>query len=292
MWNSRLTRWIVGKRENLFWGAGAAVALTVILLSCSTTNRTILAPPSIPGAEYVGSEECATCHEQIVRDFRTATHARLQKKRVVVSTTGAKGGIETRKEVVDLGCESCHGPGSLHVKAGGGAGTIINPRKSPETCFQCHLEVRAAFQLPHHHPVLEGKMSCADCHEVHKGIAIKAASTNIQQTLKAGGLAFLTKNETCFECHTQQRGPFVYEHEALRQGCTVCHSPHGSVNQRMLNERNATLCLKCHFQEQKEPGHIFIGDVDHSSFLQQGTCWSAGCHEQPHGSNVTPLLRY
>jgi hypothetical protein len=26
--------------------------------------------------------------------------------------------------------------------------------------------------------------------------------------------------------------------------------------------------------------------------LQQGTCWSAGCHEEPHGSNVTPLLRY
>jgi predicted CXXCH cytochrome family protein len=261
------------------------------LLSCSTTSRTILAPPSIPGAEFVGSEECATCHEQIVRDFRTATHARLQTKKVIVSKTGAKGS-ETPKETTDMGCESCHGPGSLHVKAGGGAGTIINPRKSPETCFQCHLEVRAAFALPHHHPVLEGKMSCADCHEVHKGIAIKGAPTNIQQKLKAGGFAFLSKNETCFECHTQQRGPFVYEHEALRQGCTVCHSPHGSVNQRLLNERNATLCLKCHFQEQKIPGHIFIGDVDHSNFLQQGTCWSAGCHEEPHGSNVTPLLRY
>jgi len=146
--------------------------------------------------------------------------------------------------------------------------------------------------LPHHHPVLEGKMSCSDCHEPHKGIATKGAPTNIQQTLKAGGLAFLSKNETCFECHTQQRGPFVYEHEAVRQGCSVCHTPHGSVNQRLLNERNATLCIKCHFQEQKIPGHIFIGEVDHSNFLQQGTCWSAGCHEEPHGSNVTPLLRY
>ena len=84
-----------------------------------------------------------------------------------------------------MGCESCHGPGSLHVKAGGGAGTIINPRKSPDTCFQCHLEVRAAFQLPHHHPVLEGKMSCSDCHEPHKGIAIKGAPTNIQQKLRS-----------------------------------------------------------------------------------------------------------
>jgi len=180
----------------------------------------------------------------------------------------------------------------LHVQAGGGVGTIINPRKSPDTCFQCHLDVRAAFQLPHHHPVLEGKMSCSDCHEPHKGIATAGVQTNIQQKLRTGGLAFLTRNETCFECHTQQRGPFVYEHEAVRQGCIVCHTPHGSVNQRLLNERNATLCIKCHFQEQKIPGHIFIGDVDHSNFLQQGTCWSAGCHEEPHGSNVTPLLRY
>ena len=281
-----------GKREKLLWGVGGTAALAVILLSCSTTNQTILAPPSIPGAEFVGSEQCATCHEEIVRDFRTATHARLQRtKREVVKGSGAKSSV-TVKESIDMGCESCHGPGSLHVKAGGGAGTIINPRKSPETCFQCHLEVRAQFQLPHHHPVLEGKMSCSDCHNPHKGIAIKGGGTNIQQALKAGGLGFLGKNETCFECHTAQRGPFVYEHEAVRQGCVVCHSPHGSVNQRLLNERNATLCLKCHFQEQKVPGHIFIGDVDHSNFLQQGTCWSAGCHEQPHGSNVTPLLRY
>ena len=150
-----------------------------------------------------------------------------------------------------MGCESCHGPGSLHVKAGGGAGTIVNPRKSPETCFQCHLEVRAAFQLPHHHPVLEGKMGCADCHEPHKGIAVKGAPTNIQQTLKAGGLAFMSKNETCFECHKQQRGQFVYEHEAVRQGCLVCHSPHGSVNQRLLNERNAT-------KSKKYPGRFSL----------------------------------
>src|ERR1043166_6544317 len=113
-----------GKREKILWGAGGAVALAVVLLSCSTTSRTILAPPSIPGAEFVGSEECATCHEEIVRDFRTATHARLQrKKRELVKTSGGKGSQAkgtTVKESIDMGCETCHGPGSLHVQAGGG----------------------------------------------------------------------------------------------------------------------------------------------------------------------------
>src|SRR5438067_3309837 len=276
----RLTRWFHGKRERLWWAVGGGVALTVVLLSCSNfeTTHAIMAPPSIPGAEFVGSEECATCHETITRDFRTATHARLKAE-------GANA--------KNMGCESCHGPGSLHVKAGGGRNVfIINPRKSPDTCFQCHLDVRAQFQLPHHHPVLEGKVSCADCHNPHKGIAIKGADTNIQQTLKGGGIAFLDQQETCFQCHTAQAGPFVFPHEAVRQGCTTCHSPHGSVNQRLLTERNATLCLKCHFQQQKFPGVILIGDVDHSPFLPQLACWSAGCHEAVHGSQVHPLLRY
>ena len=135
MRGSTVTRWVHGKRESLLWAAGGAVALAVILLSCSTTTRTILAPPSIPGAEFVGSEECATCHEQIVRDFRTATHARLQTKKLIVSKSSAKAGGETTNQSIDMGCESCHGPGSLHVQAGGKVGTIGAPQligKGPE----------------------------------------------------------------------------------------------------------------------------------------------------------------
>lgn len=279
MWHWRLARSIYGRREKLFWGAGAGVALTVILLSCSSfqTNRSILAPPAIPGAEFVGSEACETCHEPITRNFRTATHARLK----------AQG-----DNAKNIGCESCHGPGSLHVQSGGGPHTIINPRKSPDNCFQCHLEVRARFNLPHRHPVLENKVSCVDCHNPHVGMAIKGGATNLQQSLKGGGIAFLGGNETCFQCHKAQRGPFVFEHEAMRKGCVTCHSPHGSINQRMLTERNGTLCLKCHFQQQKSPGQIFIGDTDHTTFLPQGTCWSAGCHEAIHGSQTSAQLRY
>jgi predicted CXXCH cytochrome family protein len=242
------------------WAAGA-----VILLSCSTT-RVLLAPPSIPGAEFVGSESCETCHETITRDFHTATHARL---------------IVEGAEAKNIGCEACHGPGSLHVQSGGGLRTIVNPRRSPDTCFQCHLDARAQFTLPHHHPVLEGKVSCGDCHDPHKGSAIRS-----------GGTELAGPNETCFQCHTVQRGPYVFEHEALRQGCVTCHQPHGSVNQRMLAERNATLCLKCHFQEQTGAGTILIGGRDHSSFLARGTCWSAGCHEAVHGSHVSSSLRF
>ena len=155
-----------------------------------------MAPPTIPGAEFVGSEECATCHEAIVKGFATATHSRLKAQ-----GDNAKA----------MGCESCHGPGSLHVQSGGERSKIVNPRKSPATCFQCHTEVRAAFDLPHHHPVLEGKVSCSDCHNPHKGDAVKGGGTSMPQSVKGGGIAMLGANGTCLQCHTAQRGPFVFE---------------------------------------------------------------------------------
>jgi predicted CXXCH cytochrome family protein len=243
------------------------------MISCDTLNQTIMAPPSIPGATFVGSKACADCHEELVRDFKTAGHARLQ----------AKG-----KNAENAGCESCHGPGSLHVSSGGGARTIINPRKDPEACFKCHLEIRAKFSLPFRHAVLEGRMSCGDCHNPHKG-SVK----------KGGGATNLAgKNETCFQCHTAQRGPFVFQHEATREGCVVCHDPHGSVNQKMLVARNQMLCLKCHFQQQRVPGQaavpgaFLIGNFNHGEEVPRGTCWSGRCHEAVHGSQVNSHLRY
>jgi len=252
--------------------------LIVSLNSCSTITRTVVVPCEIPGATFVGNKGCFDCHTNISRMFPYSPHARVH--------------VESAQFKGQAGCESCHGPGSLHVQSGGGAKTIINPRKDPETCFQCHLEVRAKFQLPHHHPVLEGKVSCVDCHNPHKGRAIKGGGTSGMQSVKGGGMALLSQNETCFQCHAAQQGPFVFEHEAVREGCISCHSPHGSVNQRMLNERSATLCLKCHVQQQLTNGRIYIGDGDHTTRLTQGTCWSAGCHEAVHGSQVNGHFRY
>lgn len=245
---------------------GLGLVLVTAVISCGTLNRPLAMPPQIPGATFVGSQECSTCHEEITRFFPTATHARL-----VAPGTNA----------MNMGCEGCHGPGSIHSQAGGGAHNIVNPGKSPEVCFQCHLDKRGQFNLPYRHPVLEGKMTCSDCHEPHRGTA-----------LTAGGTALLNERNICEKCHTRQMGPFVFEHEAMREGCTSCHAVHGSVNAKLLKERNQNLCLKCHFQRQTTPGTILIGDFDHGRFLSRGTCWSAGCHEAVHGSQVTTFLRF
>jgi predicted CXXCH cytochrome family protein len=276
---SVLRRW----RRGLVLASGAAVLL-LAAISCRSVNRSVVLLPDVPGAKYIGSKECEQCHDKIYRDFATADHSRL---------------IAEGPNALNAGCESCHGPCSLHSESGGevkppysfaagrpaansfGARVIVDPPRSKETvCFQCHSDVRGQFNLPSHHPVPEGKMSCVDCHPPHKG-----------SIYRGGGTALLSENENCFRCHPNQRGPYVFEHEASREGCTVCHTAHGSVNAKMLTVRDANLCMKCHFQ-QVSGGVILIGGSDHTLRVQQGTCWTAGCHEAVHGSRVSSSLRF
>ncbi|HSU53705.1 MAG TPA: cytochrome c3 family protein [Candidatus Dormibacteraeota bacterium] len=243
----------------------------VLLISCSSLERTVLAPPEIAGASYVGNKACYECHTNITRMFSASAHARVH--------------LEDAKLVGQTGCESCHGPGSKHIEAGGGRGKfIVNPGKEPSVCFQCHLQTQAEFNLPQHHPVVEGRMNCLQCHDPHGSDIFKPSG---------GGLAMARRNESCGTCHREQTRPFVFEHEALREGCTTCHNPHGSINRKLLVEPDANLCLKCHAQVQHQAaGEIYIGNVSHTALLRQGTCWSSGCHTAVHGSNVHPRMFY
>ena len=262
----------------------AALALALAAISCGTAGRSVVLLPDVPGAHYIGAKECEQCHDELYKDFATADHARL---------------IAPGTNALNAGCESCHGPCSLHADSGGetlppytfrpgrpqtgsyGARVAVAPGRSTETlCYQCHADVRGQFSLPSHHPVPDGHLSCTDCHSPHKG-----------SVFLGGGTSILSENEMCLRCHAEQRGPYVFEHEALREGCTICHAPHGSVNAKLLKERDANLCLKCHFQQQTSGG-ILIGGVDHSIQVREGTCWTAGCHESVHGSRVSPSLRF
>lgn len=257
----------------LAWSLGLlGLALAGLLAagnSCSTLPAAAYVPPEIPGAHFVGNQACYDCHTNYVRTFPASAHGRIH--RPDLARDGATG------------CESCHGPGSKHVEAGGGRGKfIINPRNDPSRCFQCHLEAQAEFQLPQHHPVVEGRMQCTDCHDPHGGDIFKTA----------GGPAMARLNDNCAKCHREQTHPFVFEHEALREGCITCHQPHGSINRKLLVQSDANLCLRCHAQVQTTSGELYIGKIPHAALLQQGSCWSAGCHTAIHGSNLDPRMRY
>lgn len=248
-------------------GAAAGAAF---LISCATIDRVVVAPPMIPGAKYVGMDSCAVCHEKEVQDFKVTAHARIHIE-------GDADRVGTQ------GCEACHGPGSLHADAGGGKGKFILSGKEADSCFQCHLDKRAEFKLPHHHPVTEGRMTCTACHNPH------GQDINLAKGTLVGRV-----NESCAQCHREQARPRVFEHEAMREGCITCHNVHGSINPKMLTERDNNLCLKCHAQIAlpNTQGQTSIGKFDHTPFLRQGTCSSAGCHTAVHGSDTNPHLRY
>jgi len=139
-------------------------------------------------------------------------------------------------------------------------------KNQPELCYQCHANIRAAFALPQHHRVPEGAIKCTDCHSPHE-------STNRASLTKASW-------ETCVGCHTEKRGPMVFEHASVKvEGCTACHTPHGSTNKALLARREEReLCLGCHVAPA-------ASNVPHSrlSFQTQSDC--TRCHSQIHGSN-------
>jgi len=263
--------------QNAGLGAGQRVLLILLLsgigcaffASCVAMREPLVIPPDIPGATFIGDKKCRVCHLRQVQNMPLAVHARL-----TVPGTKAEG---------ESGCEACHGPGSLHAKAAAGEKhtTIINPGKSPAACYRCHPDKEAEFSLPHHHPLGDGGVSCTRCHDPHG-----------RDIAKGSALAMARMNDTCRECHREQTLPHAFEHEAMREGCTTCHAVHGSINPKMLTENDNNLCLKCHAQRQTAGG-VWIGTSNHTGrFAISSSCWTAGCHTAPHGSNINSHLRY
>ncbi len=273
----------------------------------STAQGTAQSKDTAPG-DFVGSEVCATCHAEAAKGFTDNPHSRLA---LLHGGTGAT-------------CESCHGAGRAHVEGAGDVSKIFNPAKAtakqvdetclgchagahpnfersphakanvscigchdihgskeesllkapqPTLCFQCHTDTKPAFDMPFHHKVNEGLVKCSDCHDPHGTFG----NNNLKSTAD--------QNAICTKCHTETRGPFVYEHAAVKaEGCVGCHTPHGSQNARLLNMPNVnTLCNQCHSPVAAATVH---GMNAGSSELTP--CIS--CHTFIHGSNVNPAF--
>lgn len=166
----------------------------------------------------------------------------------------------------DVACADCH---ISHAARD----PVLQTASQPQVCFGCHQLQRSETLKAFAHPIFEGKMDCAGCHSPH------GATTEAQ-------LARQTLNDTCFECHAEKRGPYLWEHAPVSEDCGLCHAPHGSNHPGMLSSRAPLLCQSCHSQS----GHPSIAqdtgglasDMP-SQFLLGQSCLN--CHEQVHGSN-------
>ncbi len=310
-----------------------AVVLCITALAAPPVARQAANEPSAAAQAngYVGSETCATCHQDVSKGFANNPHTKM------VLMHGGAG----------ITCENCHGAGKAHVEGGGDPTKIFDPAKAtpaqvnasclkchaashpnfdrsphqkaglscischsvhggeaqipghaaekavlnsikanvstptpdyraellkapqPQLCYQCHGTEKAQFDMPMHHPVNEGVVKCSDCHNVHGSFLPNNLKSNADQSA------------VCTKCHTDVRGPFVYEHAPVKgEGCLACHSPHGSQNARLLNMPNVNvLCNQCHSQVAADTVHgVGSGSTD------SVPCTS--CHTFIHGSNI------
>lgn len=275
-----------------------AVSLCMVSLICMTSFGQ--EKGKVQKERYAGSETCKDCHPDLYEGFKKGDphwknivdpkispdrkgceschgpgekHAEAEGKGFIFSFKGrdAKARSEAclachqkQKQFFqfgrgvhrlnDVSCNGCH---QIH-------GTRVAEKllKDKETnlCLSCHQEVRGKFYLPTRHKVLEGALKCSDCHAPH--------GTRNSASLKKWNKF---NDDACFKCHPEKRGPWVFEHQAVKvEGCSICHAPHGSPNRFLLIRRDVrTLCLECHGQPH----------------FPKFSC--VNCHTQIHGSNFS-----
>jgi len=304
---------LTGLRACLLLTLGAGILCATALAAPAGEKKAPETAQAAASDQFVGSETCATCHEEVSKGFASNPHTKMEQMH---------GGDKV------VTCENCHGAGKAHVEGGGDTTKIFNPAKAsqkevtarcltchasahpnfersqhakanvgctschsvhakgetehllkasePTLCFQCHSDVKPSFDMPFHHRVNEGAVKCGDCHNVHGTFG----PNNLKSTAD--------QNAICTKCHSEKRGPFVYEHAAVKgEGCLSCHTPHGSQNARLLNVPSINvLCAQCHSM-------VGTNAVHNATLLSQSSDVTPciGCHTMVHGSNLDQFLK-
>ena len=116
------------------WFASCALlACCVVILATAPPSSTQTAP------SFIGSDACRQCHEEEWASYSSGVHGHAERDSTVLGAT--------------TGCESCHGPGSLHAEA---AGDRSNPGfatiriSTPRARWRCRR--RAATATPRASP--------------------------------------------------------------------------------------------------------------------------------------------
>jgi DmsE family decaheme c-type cytochrome len=273
-------------------------------------------------SNYVGSETCKTCHE----DMPTKDFYKNYEGSPHYATT-----LDTKKGPEWHGCEACHGPGKAHVEGGGDKTKIFTFKNVSATdasarCLNCHQygEEHSNFKRSAH---LQNNVGCTDCHDPHHAkesqFLMKEKQPQLcygchletkQQFTRTfhhrvnegmvqcsdchnphGGFqtrqlrATASQDLVCFKCHSDKQGPFVFEHEAVKiEGCVACHTPHGTSNPRLLKRPQVNLlCLECHVFSV-DAGGPAATPTFHNLAQKYQACTL--CHTSIHGSNTNKFF--
>jgi DmsE family decaheme c-type cytochrome len=229
-------------------------------------------------------KECDACHGD------TRAHKREPRKPGLIPVSFRKGAPVEPQNAACLACHErgarIHWQGSPHDRTKTACASchsghakrdqVLIPETQAGVCFTCHQDRRAEMYRLSSHPMRTGALPCSGCHQPHG---------------TGSGRALLARNgvnETCYTCHADKRGPFLWEHPSAKDDCTHCHNPHGSNNPPMLKVRMPYLCQQCHVNAQ-HPSTLWSGNqlppnaVNAAAQMVGRQC--ANCHIKVHGSN-------
>jgi len=220
-------------------------------------------------ALVVGMDKCRECHEDTSVQWDNTIHAKWKPSFIKP---------EKAKVVKKTDCETCHGPGSLHIDDPKSRMNIIsfgpqsyNTRgEQNAVCLNCHEK----GGLYHWKGNIHGRnLRCTDCHNVMNNLS------------ERGLLNGTSERDICLRCHVQKkkdilRSPHL-SHDEAKMTCSTCHAPHGSDTPGILSESSVNEnCFKCH--ADKRGPYLF----DHLPV--QENCLL--CHV-PHSSMNRALLK-
>src|SRR5882757_1390066 len=214
----------------------------LILIALCAVRAPAQEQPATADRSLKGDAACTRCHDEtesnpILSIYKTA-HGVKADARTPGCQSCHQGGLRmhwagSEHERRDIPCTSCH---LIHKQDD----PVLNKLTQPDVCFACHQTQRAQIHRVSTHPIAAGRIGCSDCHNPHGSAGPR---------LMAKG----SINETCFTCHAERRGPFLWEHSPVSDDCTNCHTPHGSNNAALLKTRTPWLCQECHSADHSGP---------------------------------------
>ena len=252
-----------------------------VCLGCHSSQAHLFERTLMGRLQKQGKMQCESCHgpgSEHARlgggrgvggiiSFRTNDHSRTPEENNAICLGCHEKGARTLwqgsiHQSRGLACTNCH-----TIMKDVSRKYQLKTAQQPDTCFQCHKDIRGKVLRSEHMPVREGKMACSDCHSPH-------GSYNDHLLKEA------TVNDVCFQCHADKRGPFLWEHPPVVENCLNCHDPHGSINDNMLKVSRPRLCQRCHNVATRHPAN-----PRNPMQIQAVNAGCLNCHSQIHGSN-------